>query len=335
MEIGINFTGTGCALPEATLNNEVLSHLLDTSDEWIVSHTGIRERHLAASTDSLPQLAIQAGSKALQAANLDGGNLDLIILATSTATDLFGDAGIVQAALGATKATAFDLTVGCSGFVFGLAVAAQFIRSGMYRNVLLIGADTLSRWADWSERNSCVLFGDGAGALVMQAGLPDGGDSLLAIDLFTDGSKNKILKIPSTSQKILSEDNIDLFTNQYEHLQMKGKDVYQFTSQNVPELLRHFLNKANLKIEEINWFVFHQSNQRILDIIAKKLDLPEHKVLTNIAQCGNTAAASIPILLNESIANNKIQAGDLIVTAAYGAGMNFGAAAFYWDYHVQ
>ncbi|MEH2422608.1 MAG: beta-ketoacyl-ACP synthase 3 [Nostoc sp.] len=325
--LGIAITGSGSAVPATSLHNQTLSEIVETSDEWITTRTGIRQRRLALPSESLSELATAASSQAIAASGIKPEDLDLILLATSTPDDLFGSACQVQAQLGATNAVAFDLTAACSGFVFGLVTAAQYIRTGVYRNVLLIGADILSRWVNWEDRGTCVLFGDGAGAVVLQA---DKSDRLLGFALKSDGTQNHYLNLAyaGASQELFTGVNITKGT--YQPITMNGKEVYRFAVQKVPEIIDKALFQANLSVDQIDWLLLHQANQRIIDAVAQRLNVPEHKVISNLAQYGNTSAASIPLALDEAVRQGKIKPNDIVATSGFGAGLTWGAAIFKW-----
>jgi 3-oxoacyl-[acyl-carrier-protein] synthase-3 len=324
---GIAITGSGSAVPETVLHNQQLTQLVETSDEWITSRTGISQRRLALHSDSLTLLATAAGQQAIAAAGIKPADIDLILLATSTPDDLFGSACRVQCELGAVKAVAFDLTAACSGFVFGLVTAAQYIRTGVYQNVLLIGADILSRWVDWQDRRSCVLFGDGAGAVVLQA---NKSDRLLGFSLKSDGSQNQYLNLSYDGSSVELTGDIHVSTGKYQPMTMNGKEVYRFAVQKVPEVIDKALFVANLRVENIDWLILHQANQRIINSVAERLNIPEHKVISNVANYGNTSAASIPLALNEAVREGKIKTNDIIATSGFGAGLSWGAAIFQW-----
>jgi 3-oxoacyl-[acyl-carrier-protein] synthase III len=308
--------------------NDALAQIVDTSDEWIASRTGIRQRHIANDRESLAGLASQAAQQALDMAGVAATDVDLILLATSSSEDLFGTACQIQAQLGATKAVAFDLTAACSGFVFGVVTAAQFLRSGVYRNILVIGADLLSRWVNWNDRNTCVLFGDGAGAVVMQG--TEQIDRLLGFEIRSDGSQNCCLNLafkPELSELI---PGVMLTQGKYQYITMNGKEVYRFAINRVPDAIDKVIHHANLTSADIDWLILHQANQRIMDAVAERLQIPAEKVISNVAKYGNTSAASIPIALNEAVRSGKIQAGDTIATSGFGAGLSWGAAIFKW-----
>ncbi|MCC5609964.1 ketoacyl-ACP synthase III [Nostoc sp. CHAB 5834] len=325
--LGVAITGSGSAVPATSLHNQILSEVVETSDEWIATRTGIRQRRLALPSESLSVLATAASRNAIAASGIKPEDLDLILLATSTPDDLFGSACQVQAQLGATNAVAFDLTAACSGFVFGLVTAAQYIRTGVYKNVLLIGADILSRWVDWEDRRTCVLFGDGAGAVVLQA---DKSDRLLGFALKSDGTQNHYLNLAyaGASQELLP--NVNITKGTYQPITMNGKEVYRFAVQKVPEIIDKALFQANLSVEQIDWLLLHQANQRIIDAVAQRLNVPEQKVISNLAQYGNTSAASIPLALDEAVRQGKIKPNDIVATSGFGAGLTWGAAIFQW-----
>lgn len=325
--VGIAITGSGSATPAVSLDNQGLSTLVETSDEWISSRTGIKERRLSSVQESLTAIATLAATNALDMAGIAATDVDLIILATSTPDDLFGTACRIQAQLGASKAVAFDMTAACSGFVFGLVTAAQFIRTGVYQNVLVIGADILSRWVDWADRRSCVLFGDGAGAVVMQA---DQSDRLLGFEIRSDGTQNNALNLAYQPQPKEIVSGVTIGQGTYQPITMNGKEVYRFAVQKVPEVIEKVLFRANLSINQVDWLVMHQANQRILDAVAERLHIPPHKVISNIAKYGNTSAASIPLALDEAVREGKIKPGDTIATSGFGAGLTWGAAIFQW-----
>lgn len=327
-KLGVAITGSGSATPATCVDNQALSQLVETSDDWITSRTGIRQRRLAAASESLSAIATLAATDAVAMAGITPDDLDLIILATSTADDLFGSACQIQAALGATKAVAFDLTAACSGFMFGLVTAAQYIRTGVYQNVLLIGADMLSRWVDWEDRRTCVLFGDGAGAVVLQASQT--GDRLLGFELRSDGLQNNCLNLAYNSQPKQLIDGVDVGKGNYQPITMNGKEVYRFAVQRVPEVIDKALFRANLNIDQVDWLLLHQANQRILDAVAERLNIPPHKVISNLAQYGNTSAASIPLALDEAVRQGQIQPNDIIAASGFGAGLTWGAAIFQW-----
>jgi 3-oxoacyl-[acyl-carrier-protein] synthase-3 len=324
---GVSWVGCGSARPATQLGNADLSRVVETSDEWITTRTGIQQRYLVQGTESLSSLAAAAGKSALAMAEIDPGDVDLIILATSTPDDLFGSASQVQAQLGASRAVAFDLTAACSGFVFALVTAAQFMRTGVYQTVLVIGADVLSRWVDWTDRRTCVLFGDGAGAVVLKA---TDRDRLLGFEMHSDGSMNGCLTLAygATDQPLVG----DIATQQgtFEPIAMNGKEVYRFAVKRVPEVIEKALFHAGLTAQDVDWLLLHQANQRILDAVADRLGIPHERVPSNMARHGNTSAASIPLALDEAVRGGQIKPGDVIASSGFGAGLTWGAAIFEW-----
>jgi 3-oxoacyl-[acyl-carrier-protein] synthase-3 len=277
---------------------------------------------------SLSQLAAQAAIKALEMAQVSPSDVDMILLATSTPDDLFGSAAQVQSQIGATRAIAFDLTAACSGFLVGLVTATQFIRTGTYRNVLVIGADVLSRWLDWNDRATCVLFGDGAGAVVCQAN--DTKDNILGFELHSDGSQNSSLNLAYQGEELPLKDGVSVQKGTYKPLTMNGREVYRFAVAKVPEVIEKALYRANLTTSDIDWLVLHQANQRIMDAVSDRLKLPPEKVISNLGEYGNTSAASIPLALDEAIRSGKVKKGDIIASSGFGAGLTWGGIIFRW-----
>lgn len=316
--LGVRFIGSGSAVPDRILTNQDLSQMVDTNDEWIASRTGIRERHIAdGADDSVANLAAKAAQKAIAAAGLHPEDIDLIILSTSTSDDLFGTAGRVQKIIGAERAAAFDLVAACSGFVFGLVTASQYIRTGVYKNVLLIGADILSRWVDWQDRRTCILFGDGAGALVLQ-GTSSTANSLLGFEMRSDGKGNDLLNINYLGR------------NTFHPITMNGQEVYRFAVRRVPEVIEKSLHYANLEVHDLDWLILHQANQRIIDAVVNRFGIDPAKAVSNMGKYGNTSAASIPIALDEWVKSGKIQKDHLVAIAGFGAGLSWGSVVFRW-----
>ncbi|MEO0836226.1 MAG: beta-ketoacyl-ACP synthase 3 [Cyanobacteria bacterium J06642_3] len=320
--------GCGSATPKAVLSNHHLSQVVETSDEWIYPRTGMRNRRVSSTEETLSQLAAEAARKAIADASLEPTDIDLIILATSTPDDLFGSASQVQHLVGATRAVAFDLTVACSGFVFSLITAAQYIRSGVYKNVVVIGADLLSRWVDWTDRTTCVLFGDGAGAVVCQG--TEKKCSLLAFELRNDGSQNSCLNLGYQGESKPLAEGVTAQVGGYKSITMNGKEVYRFAVAKVPEAIEKAMFRADLTIGDLDWLLLHQANQRIMDAVAKRLKLPSEKILSRIADYGNTSAASIPLTLDAEIRSGKVKPGDKIAVAGFGAGLAWSSAIFVW-----
>jgi len=328
MAVGIGITGCGSAAPEAVLTNDHLAQMVDTSDEWINSRTGMKNRHILSSSESLSQLSAIAAQKALSMASLSASDIDLIILATSTPDDMFGSACKIQGLIGATNAVAFDLTAACSGFVFALVTASQFIRTGVHQNVLVIGADVLSRWVDWSDRASCVLFGDGAGAIVCQG--IESGDRLLSFGMYSSGNQNDCLNLNYCAESKPLTDGITAQQGTYQPVTMNGREVYRFAVAKVPEAISKTMFQANLTADDIDWLLLHQANQRIMDAVAKRLKIPGEKILSNIAEYGNTSAASIPLSLDAAVRDGRIKPGHTIAASGFGAGLTWSSAIFQW-----
>ena len=328
MGAGIAITGCGSAAPAKVLTNNHLAKMVETSDEWINTRTGMRNRHIANSAESLSQLSAIAAKKAIAMAEISVTDIDLIILATSTPDDLFGSACRVQGAIGATNAVAFDLTAACSGFVFALITASQFIRTGVHKNVLIIGADVLSRWVDWTDRASCVLFGDGAGAIVCQS--TEKSDRLLSFEMYSKGSQNDSLNLNYHSCSKPLTDDITAQHGNYQPVSMNGREVYRFAVAKVPEAIGKAMFRANLTADDIDWLLLHQANQRIMDAVAKRLKIPQAKILSNIAEYGNTSAASIPLALDAAVRGGKVKPGHTIAASGFGAGLTWGSAIFQW-----
>jgi 3-oxoacyl-[acyl-carrier-protein] synthase III len=325
--MGVTFIGCGAAVPAAIVSNDALSKFVDTSDEWIASRTGIRQRHLAGAEDSIASLGAAAAQQAIEMAGIAVADIDMVLLATSTPDDLYGSACLIQAKIGATRAVAFDLSAACSGFVFGLVTASQFIQTGSYQNILVIGADIHSRWVDWQNRNTCVLFGDGAGAVVLQA---SDREDLLGFELRSDGRQNEALHLRYHGETQNLSPEVMVKQGGFGRLIMNGKEVYRFAVNAVPDVINKALFKAELEVLDIDWLILHQANQRIMDAVADRIGLPAERIVSNVAEYGNTSAASIPIALNAAVRSGRIKTGDTIATSGFGAGLSWGAAIFRW-----
>ena len=332
---GARILSTGSAVPELCLNNHDLSKIVETSDEWIVNRTGIKERRiLTGHNKSIIDLAFSASKRALDKAQMNPQELDLIILATSSPNDLFGSASQLQASLGASKAVAFDLTAACSGFVLGLVTGTQFIQNGSYRNILVVGADVLSKWLDWSDRSTCILFGDAAGAAILQV-CPQKDNGVLGFELNTDGNKHKQLTIQYKNENrnalsLICNPNFNTNQGQFEHIKMNGKEVYKFAVSEIPASILHCLSSLNLSTKDVDWLLLHQANARILQAVANKLSIDSKKIISNLSKYGNTSAASIPLALDEALINKQIMNGDIIVISGFGAGLTWGTIIIKW-----
>ena len=327
-QIGVSFKGSGSYVPDHILSNQNISQKVDTSDEWIKSRTGISERRISGLEDNVSEMGYEAALTAIEMANWDIKTIDLIILATSTPHDLFGSAPSIQAKLGAYNAVAFDLTAACSGFLFALITASQFLKGGSFKRALVIGGDQLSSFVDWNDRRSCILFGDGAGALAIEA--TNEFDNLIGFDMRTDGERGSFLNLPSKNDKDSIIDNIDFLSGGFSPIQMNGQEVYKFAVKEVPIILDKLLRKTNFSSDEVDWLVLHQANQRILDSVGDRLKIPREKILSNLEKYGNTSAATIPLMMDEAIRNNRIKQNDIIATSGFGAGLSWGAALIKW-----
>ncbi|MFP4004669.1 MAG: beta-ketoacyl-ACP synthase III [Alphaproteobacteria bacterium] len=317
-------TGCGAYLPERVLTNDELAHMVDTSDEWIVERTGIRERRIAADDELTSDLAIHAARAALRQADRAPSDIDLVVVATATPDKTFpATATRVQAELGIVQGAAFDLQAVCTGFVYALSVADALIRTGQSSRALVIGAETFSRILDWTDRTTCVLFGDGAGALVLESvdgPVSPGGRGVLSSYLRADGRYSGLLHVdggPSTTQTV-------------GHLRMEGREVFRHAVVNISEAILTAVHRAGLAIGDIDWFVPHQANQRILDGTARKLGVSAERMISTVARHGNTSAASVPLALNEAVEDGRIGRGDLVLMEAMGGGFTWGASLVRW-----
>ena len=327
-QIGISFKGSGSYVPDQILTNQKISQKVDTSDEWIQSRTGISERRISSLGNNVTEMGYRAALRAIEMANWDIKTIDLVILATSTPHDLFGSAPSIQAKLKANNAVAFDLTAACSGFLFALITASQFLKGGHFKRAIVIGADQLSSYVDWKDRRSCILFGDGAGAFAIEA--INEFDNFIGFDMKTDGERGSFLNLPAKNNKDSIIDNIDYLSGGFSPIQMNGQEVYKFAVREVPIILNNLLRKTNYSSKEIDWLVLHQANQRILDSVGDRLKIPKEKILSNLKKYGNTSAATIPLVMDECIRNNRIKQNDIIAMSGFGAGLSWGAALIKW-----
>ncbi|VWX61213.1 beta-ketoacyl-ACP synthase III [Sphingorhabdus sp. 109] len=307
--------GTGSALPRTRVSNADLAKRVDTTDEWIVERTGIKFRHIAEDDETTSTLAIEAADKAMKAAGFGAADIDLIIVATATPDQTFpATATIVQDALGCNGCVAFDVAAVCSGFLYALSVADSMIRAGSAQNALVIGAETFSRILDWKDRGTCVLFGDGAGAIVLAA--EQGEKGVLATRLHADGAHNKLLYVDGGAGT----------TGTVGKLRMKGPEVFRHAVVNLSSVLKEVLEESGESVDNVDWVVPHQANARILDATARKLSLPPEKVIKTVDLHANTSAASVPLALDTAVRDGRIKAGDLLVLEAMGGGFTWGAS---------
>ncbi|MCU5471145.1 beta-ketoacyl-ACP synthase III [Bacillus paranthracis] len=308
MNVGI--LGIGRYVPEKVVTNQDLEKVMDTSDEWIRTRTGIAERRIADDTIDTSYMAVEASKKALEDAGISGEDIDLILVATVTPDRAFpAVACVIQEAIGAKHAAAMDLSAACAGFMYGMITAQQFIQTGTYKNILVVGSDKLSKIVDWNDRNTAVLFGDGAGAIVM--GAVSEGKGVLSFELGADGSGGKHLY-------------------QDEYVMMNGREVFKFAVRQLGDSCLRVLDKAGLTKEDVDFLVPHQANIRIMESARERLNLPQEKMSMTIEKFGNTSASSIPIAMVEELQNGRIQDGDLIILVGFGGGLTWGAVALRW-----
>jgi 3-oxoacyl-[acyl-carrier-protein] synthase III len=322
--------GVGMYVPEQVMTNEDLERLVDTSDEWITSRTGIRARHIAADGETSSSMGVQAGRCAIEHAGLGPEEIDLVIVGTATPDFPFpATACLIQDALG-IRGGAFDVEAGCTSFMYALSAASSFVSSGMHRNVLVVGTEVLSRILDWTDRSTCVLFGDGAGAVVVSEGAHAAFQPQFILG--ADGSGGPSLCVPGGgSAHPASEETI---ANRMHFVKMAGPEVFRFATRVVEESTGQVLKKAGLTPDDIDLFIPHQANVRIIDHAVKRLHIPQDRVFLNIDRYGNTSSASIPIALYEAQQQGKLRPGDTIVTVGFGAGLTWGAGAIQWMAHV-
>lgn len=318
------FLGCGSYVPERVLTNAELARRIDTSNDWIVARTGIHERRIAADNEKTSDLALKAAQAALADARIGASEVDLVLLATATPDLTFpATATTVQAALGMTAGAAFDLQAVCSGFVYALTVADSLLRVGQFKTALVIGAETFSRILDWTDRATCVLFGDGAGAVVLRAGIGGGTSAdrgLLAHKIYSDGRQRDLLYVDGGPSS----------TGTVGVLRMEGKEVFKHAVVNTADAIEAVCRQASVSVAEVDWIVPHQANQRILTATARRLHLPEERIISTIAKHGNTSAASVPLALDEALKDGRIKRGDLIVFEAMGGGFTWGASVGRW-----
>lgn len=332
--------GTGSALPERILTNSDIENLVDTSDTWIRERTGITERRIAGKQESTSKLAITAGQRALSDAKIKAEDLDFIILATFTPSSFMpNDACLVQAALGASHAICFDINAACSGFLFALQTAHAYICAGMARHILVIGSENTSKIIDWSDRGTCILFGDGAGAVILSAS-----DSfehgILDFESGSDGSRGNVLTLSGYRESSLClsydknspcpPDKSEEISSKSEFLKMDGQEVFKFAVRKVPEMILSLTKRNHLLPEEIDWYLLHQANARIINAVAKRLSLPLSRFPNNLSSYGNTSAASIPILLDECKKSNTFLPGQKLVLSGFGGGLTWGSCLLSW-----
>lgn len=320
--------GTGSYVPPRVLTNADLEKLVDTSDEWILTRTGISERHIASDDEATSDLAYHAAQAALEAAGLDPGDLDMILVATATPDMFFpSTACILQDRLGARRAGGLDVSAACSGFIYGLGVANGLIRAGTARAILLVGAETLTKIVNWQDRNTCVLFGDGAGAVVLRA--DEGERGVLSVHLYADGSKGSLLILPGggsrhpVSQAVLDAGLAKIQMN-------SGNEVFKLAVRAMEDAALTALKQNGFDVGDVDFIISHQANMRIISALGQRLGLPDHKVIMNLQKVGNTSAASIPLALDEAVRDGRVKAGHLVLLCAFGGGLTWASSLIRW-----
>jgi 3-oxoacyl-[acyl-carrier-protein] synthase-3 len=324
----VGIAGIGSYVPEKVITNEDLSKLVDTSDEWIVQRTGIRERRIVDDNTSTSDIATIAARRALQDGEILPEEIDLILVATVTPDMAFpSTACIVQKNIGAVNAAAFDISVGCAGFIYGLSIGVSFIKSGAYKKVLIIGAETLSKIVNWQDRSTCILFGDGAGACILER--CEDGFGFLAFDLGADGTGGDLLTMPAGGSRLPA--SFETVSNNLHTIKMDGQEVFKFAVRIIEKTSVNLLNKANIALDEIDYLVPHQANIRIIEAASKKLKLSGDKVYVNLDRYGNMSSASIPVALDEAYKNSLLNKGDMVLLVAFGAGLSWGSTLIKWN----
>jgi 3-oxoacyl-[acyl-carrier-protein] synthase III len=319
-------TGLGVSLPEKVLTNLDLEKMVETSDEWITTRTGIKERRIAPADKAASDLCTEAAQQAIEKANLKAEDIDLIIVCTVTPDMMFpATAAIVQDNIGAVNASAFDLSAGCTGFIYGVVTANQFVKTGFYKNILVIGCDLLSKITDFTDRNTCVLFGDGAGAVVVSRTEEEG---ILSEFIRADGAGGKYLALPAGGSKYPT--SIETVEQRLHYITMEGTEVFKFAVRAMPQAVKNVVDKAGIKLEDIDYLVPHQANIRIIESAAKRLNMSMDKIGITIDKYGNMSSASIPVTLYDEYTQGKIKKGDKVALVGFGAGLTYGAILLNW-----
>jgi 3-oxoacyl-[acyl-carrier-protein] synthase-3 len=320
-------TGTGAAVPRRVITNADLERMVDTSDEWITTRTGIRERRVAEPSETLSDYAVEAGRQALEAAGVRPHDLDLIICATVTPDrPIPATSCTIQHRLGAARAAAFDMAAGCSGFIYALAVGDQFVRMGTYRQVLVIGAELLSKYVDWKDRTTCIIFADGAGAVLLSR--RDGAGGVRGFSLHSDGSLADFIYVPAGGTALPPSETT--VRERQHYIRMKGNETFKIAVRSLEEVSREVLEACHLGAADISLMIPHQANRRIIDAVGTRLGIDPRRVYVNIERLGNTSAASIPIALDEAVRRGLVKRGDRLLFSAFGAGLTWAAAVVEW-----
>jgi len=327
IDTAVGIIGIGSYVPEKILTNKDLEKIVDTTDEWIAERTGIKCRHIVSEGENTSDLATWAGERALKDAGLTAADIDLVIVATATPDMFFpSTACLVQHNLKAAKAAAYDLSAGCSGFMYSIATASQFIKTGLYKYVLVIGAESLSRFMDFTDRNTCVLFGDGAGAVVLGE-VPEG-YGILGVNLGSDGAGGPLLSLPAGGTRIPATE--DTVKQRLHYIHMEGNEVFKFAVKVMGEAAGKALEHSGLQATDVDWLIPHQANIRIIQSAAKRLKMPMEKVIVNVDRYGNTSSASIPIAMEEAIHDGRIKSGQVVAMVGFGAGLTWASAVMRW-----
>ncbi|MDP6525149.1 MAG: beta-ketoacyl-ACP synthase III [Kiritimatiellia bacterium] len=325
--IRIAITGTGAYLPERVLTNDDLSTMVDTSDEWIQARTGMRERRIAREDEATSDMGAVAATRALESAGVDAAEVDLIIVATCTPDMIFPSTAChIQELIGAKNAFCFDLSAACSGFLYGIETARGMITSGVYKTVLVIGAEKMSSITDWEDRGTCILFGDGAGAAVLQAG--DEGHGIMSTVMGSDGSLGDLLKLPAGGSRTPA--SAQTVEDRLHFTKMGGNQVFKHAVLCMSEAGQKALDLAGLEIADVDWVIPHQANMRIINAIAERAEVPLEKLCVNLERVGNLSGASVPVVLDEAVRDGRIKRGDIILFVVFGAGFTWGAMVLQW-----
>lgn len=325
--VPVTILGTGAFAPEKVLTNQDLEKMVETSDQWITERTGIKERHIASSDENTSTLAARAGMAALEKAGVKPEELDMILVGTNSPDTIFPGVGPkVQGIIGADRAGACDIQAGCTGCVYALVLASSGIASGLWKKVLVIGAEVLSRLIDWNDRNTCVLFGDGAGAVVLGAGEQGSQNAFLGAELRSQGDAHDYITLPAGGSEMPASP--ETLKEGKHFVQMKGNEVFKFVNKVLPPFLRNVCAEAGLEVDDIDSWIFHQANLRIVDGVLRRLKVSPEKAIVNLQKYGNTSAASVFLALNEGIENGSISKGDKVMITSFGAGMTYGAVIF-------
>lgn len=327
-QYGAKIIGIGVSVPETVVKNDDITQLVETSDEWIFTRTGFKNRHVVTGNEKMTDLGVHAAKEALAFAGISGEEIDLIVMGSSTPDYIYpAGAGVIQNAIGAKNAIGFDVAMACSGLIYAIGIALQFIQNGSRKTALVLGSDTHSRYTDWYDRNTCVLFGDGAGAFIIQRTTPEENE-ILAMDMMLDGSRGEFIKLPTNRPNcpLVEPRNIEESATIY----MNGREVFKFAVSEVPVFMAKTLAQANLTPRDVDYYVMHQANDRIMSAMAERMDIEPEQMIVSLENYGNTSAASIPLALNDALEAETIQPGQTIMMCGFGAGLAMAAVAAKW-----